>query len=71
MIFKLNLSSNTFFLAIYSLVLNPLTSITSVVLFLLKIIKSALYFNPGAKIKIGCKQNPFISSDLSLNFNSQ
>ena len=31
-IFKLNLSSNTFFLAIYSFVLNPFTSIISLVL---------------------------------------
>ena len=27
-------------------------------------IKSALYFRPGAKIKVGCKQKPFISFDL-------
>ena len=59
-IVKLYLSSKTFFFAMYSLVLYPLTSIISVELSLLKTIKSALYFNPGASMKVGCKQKPFI-----------
>ena len=70
-IFKLNLSSKTFFLAIYSFVLNPFTSIISELPFLWKTIKSALYFKLGAKIKVGWIQKPSISFAFNFNFNSQ
>ena len=69
-IFNVNLSSKTFFFAIYSLVLYPLTSITSVELSGWKTIKSALYFKPGAKIKVGWRQNPLISFACNFSFSS-